>query len=252
MLATFYKKNAYSKAGSKTIPKNVRMTDKTLLLYDSWQVLHTVVNVVRFRKEIFFSIPASKVLNATSPPFPSLSRNIILWSLSCSEQIFRSANLVSSLLTTLQSWWKIEMELLWKQMFEHQLKVYGNQFKCLEIQIRGTISQSKLSKSPWISHFSLKLKQKRSFPSVNMKWYINKSFLFFWASGLLCTQDLCESIVWRYRCFYRREKKAENCDLVSLGQKYISSDSLRKCSRRPKNHVVDKKKKVKKETSAWQ
>ena len=131
-------------------------------------------------------------------------------------------------------------------MFEHQLKVYGNQFKCLEIQIRGTISQSKLSKSPWISHFSLKLKQKRSFPSVNMKRYINKSFLFFWASGLLCTQDLCESIVWRYRCFYRREKKAENCDLVSLGQKYISSDSLRKCSRRPKSQVLDNSKKVRK------
>ena len=30
------------------------MTDKTLLLYDSWQVLHTVVNVVRFTKGIFF------------------------------------------------------------------------------------------------------------------------------------------------------------------------------------------------------
>ena len=132
-------------------------------------------------------------------------------------------------------------------MFDHQLKVYGNQFKCLEIQIRGTISQSKVSKSPWISHFSLKLKHKRSFPSVNMKRYINKSFLFFWASGLLCTQDLCESIVWRYRGFYRREKKAENSDLVSLRQKYISSDSLRKCSRRPKSQVLDNTKNVKKE-----
>ena len=110
MLATFYKKNAYSKAGSKTIPKNVRMTDKTLLLYDSWQLLFTVVKVVRFMKGIFLSDPALKVLNATSPPFPSLSRNIILWSLSCSEQIFRSANLVSSLLTTLQSWWQIKMK----------------------------------------------------------------------------------------------------------------------------------------------
>lgn len=134
-------------------------------------------------------------------------------------------------------------------MFEHQLKVYGNQFKCLEIQIRGTISQSKLSKSPWISHFSLKLKHKRSFSSVNLKRYINKSF--FLASGLLCTQDLCESIVWRYRGFYRREKKAENSDLVSLRQKYISSDSLRKCSRRPKSQVLDNNKKVKKESSVW-
>ena len=143
-----------------------------------------MVNVVRLMKgKSFLSDPAIKVLNATSPPFPSLSRNIILWSLSCSEQISRSATRVSSLLTTLQLWWKIEMEKYFgapvKQMFEHQLKVYGNQFKCLEIQIRGTISQSKLSKSPWISHFSLKLKHKRSFPSVNMKRYINKSFLFF-------------------------------------------------------------------------
>ena len=139
-----------------------------------------------------------------------------------------------------------------KHMFEHQLKVYGNQFKCLEIQIRGTISQSKLSKSPWISHFSLKLKHKRSFPSVNMKRHYHKqSDFFFGASGLLCTQDLCESIVWRYRGFYRREKKAENSDLVSLRQKYISSDSLRKCSRRPKSQVLDNNKKVKKESSVW-
>ena len=110
-MATFYKKNAYSKAGSNTIPKNVRMTDKTLSLYDTWQVLHTVVSVVRFMKgKSFLSDPAIKVLNATSPPFPSLSRNIILWSLSCSEQISRSATRVSSLLTTLQLWRKIEME----------------------------------------------------------------------------------------------------------------------------------------------
>ena len=63
----------------RTQQENLLMTDKTLSLYDSWQVLHTVFNVVRFMKgKSFLSDPAIKVLNATSPPFPSLSRNIIL------------------------------------------------------------------------------------------------------------------------------------------------------------------------------
>ena len=97
---------------SISIPKNVHMTDKTLLLYDSWQVLHIVVNVVRFMKgKSFSSDPGSRFWTLRHRLFPlSLSRNIILWSLSCSEQIFRSATLVSSLLTTLQSWWQIEMK----------------------------------------------------------------------------------------------------------------------------------------------
>ena len=109
-MATFHEKNAYSKAGSNAIPKNVRLTDKTLSLYDSWQVLHTVARVVRFMKRNKFFVRSSlkgfwRYVTACSL---SLSRNIILWSLSCSEQIFRSATLVSSLLTTLQSWWQIE------------------------------------------------------------------------------------------------------------------------------------------------
>ena len=89
-----------------------------------------------------------------------------------------------------------------------------------------------------------------------MKKQINCLKMFLWALGLHHVQEQCKSRIWRKRGFYRREKKAEYSDLVSLkstwiAQKYISSESLRKCLRRPKNQVIDNNKRGSKSDKKW-